>query len=977
LVLGLLFLTPYAAFAQSATTGAIAGVVKDMTGAVLPGVTVEASSPALIEKVRSAVTDGQGNYKIIDLRPGTYAVTFTLAGFGVVKREGIELTTGFTAAVNAELKVGSLGETITVTGESPVVDVQNIRTQSVLSQAALDALPVAKNLQSYAAITVGATLAAPQAQDVGGSGGEQFTEMLIHGSRGGQSRMKLDGMIFNNMQGSSSGSSRQFFINDAMVQEITLETSGVSAESEVGGIQLNVVPREGANRFSLLGKASYTGDGFQSSNLSDSLIARGVTSAASTRKVYDYSIGVGGPVKRDRLWFYTANRWWGSQQNAPGKYFNKTQGTPFYTPDPTRQAYTDFYFRDNGLRLTWQAAQKHKFTFSDNYEDSCNCRFFSTSQPLVMPEADILAFYKPINVAQGTWSYPATNRLLFEAGAMNLINHAGPQPMPGVTPNDISITDVGLGIMYNALVFGLRAGQYGNDFSYGQSNGRAAVSYVTGSHAFKAGVFMMSGEQVFNTYINQALNYTFRFQTPISLTEWASPHHDAEQVDLNLGLYGQDQWTTGRMTLNLGVRFDSVNAEVPAQQRPAGRFVGAFDFPAIKNVPAYKDLSPRLGAAYDLFGNGKTAVKFALGRYVNAMGADIASIVNPALAISLSATRTWSDANGNFVPDCNLQNPAANGECGALNNSKFGTVNVVTHYDPALLSGFGTREYNWQTSASVQQELRPGVAVNVGYFRTWYGNFTTTENRAVTSQDFNPYCITAPVDARLPGGGGNTLCGLYDVAPAKFGQVDNLITHTSNFGNQSEVFNGFDISVNARLGEGRLIQGGISTGQKVTDTCLIVDTPQLARPGFCKVTPPWSAGTQMKISAAYPLPWGFSASATYQNLPGIPISASYVASNAQIAPSLGRNLAAGAAGTATIDLIPPQSMFEDRLNQVDLRFLKTFVVRTVKLQAMFDLYNVLNANTVLLENATYGASWLKPTQILGGRLLKFGAQITF
>src|SRR5262249_19835846 len=163
----------------------------------------------------------------------------------------------------------------------------------------------------------------------------------------------------------------------------------------------------------------------------------------------------------------------------------------------------------------------------------------------------------------------------------------------------------------------------------------------------------------------------------------------------------------------------------------------------------------------------------------------------------------------NFIPDCNLKNRAANGECGAIDNSAFGTIGVTTHYADDVLRGFGVREANWQTSASVQHELMSGVALNVGYFRTSYINFLVTDNLAVTPADYDRYCITAPVDARLPGGGGNQLCGLYDINPRKFGEFDALVTRASRFGHQSEIFNGVEATIHARLGKGRLLQGGV------------------------------------------------------------------------------------------------------------------------------------------------------------------------
>jgi hypothetical protein len=282
------------------------------------------------------------------------------------------------------------------------------------------------------------------------------------------------------------------------------------------------------------------------------------------------------------------------------------------------------------------------------------------------------------------------------------------------------------------------------------------------------------------------------------------------------------------------------------------------------------------------------------------------------------------------------------------------------------------------------------VALNGGYFHTWYGNFTATANQAVSPGYFNSNCITAPTYPRLGAANGSVICGLYDVTSAKFGQVSNLVQPASNFGNQYEHYNGLDVALNARFGRGGLLMGGLSTGQTVTDNCGVAQgNPQIAltvngaaasrsSTAFCHIVLPWSAQTQFKFAGNYPLPWwGLQTSAIFQNLPGIPIFANYVATNAQIAPSLGRNLAAGAAGTATIALIAPDTLFENRLNQFDVRLTKIFRAGRARLQGRFDVYNLFNASTVLNDNFTYGPSWLKPSSILGARLVKLGAQLDF
>jgi hypothetical protein len=363
---------------------------------------------------------------------------------------------------------------------------------------------------------------------------------------------------------------------------------------------------------------------------------------------------------------------------------------------------------------------------------------------------------------------------------------------------------------------------------------------------------------------------------------------------------------------------------------------------------------------------------------------NLADSNNPQNVSNPSATRAWMDANGDFIPQEN--------ELGPLSNVNFGKTVITTRYDDSVLRR--NRPYNWQASMSVQHELRPGMAINLGYFWTSWYNFRATDHLAVTPRDYDPYCLTFPIDARLPGGGGNQLCGLYDINPAKFGQTNNLIvTQASQFGHQKEIYRGLDLTFNGRLPHGAFVQGGLSTGRTESDRCFVVDSPQSLL--FCHVSPPfWQP--QIKLSASYPLPWDLRVSGVFQSLPGIPISASYVATNAEVRATLGRNLAgnattvtisdsAAALGTAAAPgfsfpspgVIPPQTMFEDRSSQLDLRLTRNFRIHGVRVQGMFDVYNVLNASPILADNTRYGPAWLTPTFVLDARLFKFGMQLEF
>jgi hypothetical protein len=959
------------AFAQGTTgAAAIAGVVKDASGGVLPGVTVEAASPALIEKVRSVVTDPQGEYKIVDLRPGLYSVTFTLPGFSTTKREGVELTPNLTASVNVELRVGEMQETVTVSGASPVIDVQNVTQASTLSRGLLDVVPSNKSMLSFAAL-VPAVILPQTAQDVGGSKGELSVRMLIHGGHSGDAKLGMDGMNYN----SAEGTGRGIFINPASSEEVSVEgVAGGSAEYDTGGSHVNIVPKDGADQFSAYFFTNYSDHGLQSNNLTPSLQSQGLKSVNGVHDVYDVNGAVGGPIVQSRLWFFTAHRHWGYSAYVANLYHNATQGTARFTPDLGAPALQTEYNQSDNVRLTWQASSKDKITLLADIQNNCACQSNLTLGGNAW-EATMHYLFLPSDLFQATWTRAATNKLLFEAGFTGLYFHIQQQRQPGVGTNDISIFDQGAGFRWNAPAL-----QYGFGTTVSsQWNARFATSYVTGSHNFKAGLTIRQAfrQPIENNY-NDNLTYTFTNGVPTSLTEW-SAYSLNERLKADLGVFVQDQWTIRRLTLNLGLRFDYLNSYDLATFQPATQFLPARSFPEADCLPCWEDVNPRLGASYDLFGNGKTALKASVSRYVAGETVGTADTYNPANNAVNNVTRAWTDSNHNFVPDCDLNNPLQNGECGQINNLAFGQPITTTHVDPAVLNGWGNRGYNWQVTAMLQRELKSGVAASVGYYRTWFSNQLVTDNLSVKPTNYDPYCITSPIDPGLPGGGGQQICGLYDLTPSLFGQVNNLVTFARNFGVASEVYNGVDFNFNARLPHGAILNGGVSIGNEMTTgvshvtNCFVVNSPQQLR--NCDLVTPYQA--RLKVFGSYPMPWDFQASANFQSLPGPVLLASYVASNAQIAPSLGRNLSGGARTAPAIDLMTPWTQFEPRVNQLDVRLTRIVKIGRTRVQGMFDVYNLLNASPVLALNTTYGANWQVPQQILDGRLFKFGVQFEF
>ena len=981
----LMLLIPVAAWAQAPS--GIAGVVRDSSGAVLPGVMVEAASPALIEKVRTVVTDSEGQYKIIDLRIGTYVVTFTLPGFATVRREGIELPAGFTATVNAELRVGGLEETITVSGASPLVDVQNARQQTLVSSELLDLLPSSTGFTMLVALTPGLTGIA----DVGGTagtfmlqngnaGGGQGGNRGIHGKVGG--KIMYDGMQVNSMD--SVGASSGYIVNTLATQEMTVETGGLTAEANAAGIVMNVIPKNGGNTFGTTLSGLFSNDSMQSNNLDDELRQRGLIAVPKFLLNRDFGGTLGGPIKRDKLWFFTAHRWWAQRNEVIDVFENTTRHTPFYTPNFDKPASAYQPYRSNLLRLMWQATARDKISLhADNQEGTS-----PFTPDLKAPESRVDHHYLPMGLYQAIWTSPRTNKLLFEAGASTAIATYRNERREGVLPTDIGIVELSTGLRYNAA-----AGTPGDNRprpaqgAYGfvrqdRWAQRGSVSYVTGSHASKVGFQLQQGLLRRGASFNQDIYYLFRLGQPNSIFQHAAPDTRTSHMNADLGVFVQDQWTIKRLTLNAGLRYDYLNGSVPEQHLPAGRFVAARDFAPKSNLPNWHDLNPRLSTAYDLFGDGKTAVKVSLGRYLDTTsGPDIADLNNPVLTSINTVTRTWTDTNRNFIPDCVLEVFTQNGECGPISDQNFGRPGAALRYADSVLTGFGVRPYNWDFTAEVQRELGAGISMTAGYYRNWRGNATVTDNLSVTPADFDPFCITAPADQRLPGGGGYQVCGLANVKLAKFGLSDSLVVPASEFGKDTQVSNFANVSFKTRFNSGVRVGGGIDMGQTVVDRCYVVDSPQDLL--NCRTVLSWGHTMDIKLNGSYPLPGNFAVSAVLQSVAGPQYTAGYATPNAQIVPSLGRNISscgttAVCSASATIPLITPNTVYEDRRNQLDLRLSKSlrFGGRS-RLQANFDVFNSLNDNAILTVNNTYGGSWRKPLSILSGRLVQFSGELSF
>jgi carboxypeptidase family protein len=923
-----------AAFAQSA----ISGVVRDTSGAVMPGVSVEAASPVLIEKVRAAVTDEQGRYTIVDLRPGVYSVTFTLSGFNTYKQEGLELPANFTATVNAELRVGALEESVTVTGASPLVDVQNTQRSVVMNRELMDSVPTARNYSGMAALMPGVRMSNT---DVGGNQQMEQIYMTVNGSRQTDTTVQLDGMNLNSLM--SDGQVQAYF-SDAALAETTYQTSGITADVSTGGVRINMIPKDGGNTFSGQGFVGGTNGSWQANNVTEELQQRGLRTGSRVAKITDFNVGVGGPVKRDKLWFFASWRRIATDSVIPGSYMQDT--------GEVGTGVEDQWIQNQYARLTWQINSKNKFSvYQDRYPKfkgheaiAGAIAEWNTAPGRRNPEN--ARYY----TGQAKWTSTVTSRLLLEAGYSINSEYYTARYQPGVqqergTPQ--WYTQIGKSDLISLRAYdGRISPAAGVDPKANTITGQA--SYVTGSHAFKTGVNWTFGDYQVEYDINGDLVQLYRNGVADSVRVYNTPVRSDEYLNANLGMFVQDAWTLKRMTLNMGARFERFVAQIGDQTANAGRFAPQRTFAEQTGMPSWFDIAPRLGVSYDLFGNAQTAIKATFGRYMAGQTTSFPARYNP-LQLQ-SDTRTWRDTNSDNI--------AQDNEIGASNNAAFGQAVTTIRPDQDM-----KREYDLEYTASVQHQVRQGLSVTAGYYRRGTYNQRRTQNNGWKPSDYTIVNVVSPLDGQI--------LPVYNLNPALRANVDRTDYNSTDSDLRSRTYNGIQVGFNARLAGANFFGGW--TMDRIIDTC---DQSQLDMPFLHEI----------KLAGSYTLPWyGIQTNVAFQSYTGQPLFTRW-----NISPTT--RYAADCVGPCrpgelvvpnltlasyVLDLVQPGQQYYERQNQLDMGFRKLFRFGRYQISAQADIFNIVNSSYVKNQNITWGSSLGQPLDILQPRTLRLAAQLRF
>jgi hypothetical protein len=1006
-VLACVLAAPGLARAQST----IAGTVRDLSGGVLPGVVVEAESDVLIERVRTAVTDGLGQYQIVDLRPGLYVVTFALPGFQTFRREGLELVAEFTLTVDAVMQVGAIEETITVRGAASAVDIQSAARIQRMDRNAIENIPSGRTLQAMGQLILGVNLNLP---DVGGSRANMQTYMSVRGQGAAQNTLMIDGLTVNSLQADGAVLP---YVNESSAAEVTYQTSGAGAERSGGGLVMNVIPREGGNRFSGDASMAHRPGGWQGDNLTQRLQDAGLLTPNSIDYISDMTIAQGGPVLRDRLWFFGSYRDFRTNNIIPNAFFD--DGSPASDYNYQRQAL---------IRLTYQINARHKLSA---FYDRAEWYRAHDMQANTDPETAAVRWLSP-NFSHNSlkWTGTLSNSLLAEVGYSQNVEWYIYDGQDGNRKPTFSEEWYANASKTIPGITGLRTtspalfnGQYPV-----RRNAQASLSWVTGQHNVKAGFqwqwgyFEHWGET--NAHINQYYTSFTRvgvgreivFSNPINpvlgvpvgaVILGSQPLRSRENLNRDLGIYIQDSWRYKRLTVNAGLRYEEINASVEETTADPGRFVPSRTQPRLADIPNWSDWAPRFQVIYDLFGNARTAVKYSFARYNQAAGTNLTDDFN-GLTLRTANNRTWVDLNKDDIAqgartwfpdgtyrDCvfiveagceiNLSGIAAGNPWGlpaqAALVSNFGLISEASVY-----TDYG-RRYRVEHGVEIQHSIHPRLTASMSFFYSNLENITKTVNlnRNSYETDYFTYTVFDPIT-------GESFL-FYNPTTAFEARPTNNTTIVEPL--SKSVYDTYQFEMRWRPTAGGQVFGGFAWARTRSNDCQTSlvkadGTPALVDPNTLRLCDDFAFdvpyAVDFRAGVSYPLPFGitfgmsillndegsftptylFNATTRYPDgsatgttarfINGLIINNSAKVTGRQPAPACpapcpaGQLVAPTYSGVATgrtVTLAHTGQYDAERLKQVDIRLSKTFRYGGVTISPTFEAFNITNSDKVI------------------------------